>query len=93
MVVADPRLEAGRGRRGLNTPDETIVGQDAERIVHGLARDGTDLRPDDFSHAVGRDVGLALNGAQHSQALRRHLDSVLPKQVTRVKSHAARLIQ
>ena len=58
MVVADPILETSRCAGGLNAPEEAFGDQDAERVVHGLERDGTDPGPDDLGHAVGRDVGL-----------------------------------
>ena len=65
VVVADPILEASRGSGGLDAPEQAFGDQDAEGVVHRLERDGADLGPDGLGHGVGRDVGVAGNGAQN----------------------------
>jgi hypothetical protein len=87
MVVAHPILEPGRRSGGLNTPDETFGGQDAEGVVDGLDRDGANLRADDLDHAVGRDVRLTRDGPQDSQSLRGDLNTTLPKKISWVVAH------
>ena len=66
MVIADAVLVPSRRSRRLNPPDETFGNQNAERVVHRLQRDGTDLGPDRFGHGIRRDVGLPGYGAQDS---------------------------
>jgi hypothetical protein len=68
----------------LNAPDEPLGDQDSERVVHRLERDGTDLSPDGLGHGVGRDVWLTRDRLQDSQSLGRDLNTVLPKQLSRV---------
>ena len=87
MVVADPILEPSRRPGGLNAPEEALGDQETERVVHRLEGDGADLGPDDFSHAVGRDVGLTRNRPQDPQSLGRHLNTALAKEVCRVGFH------
>jgi len=93
VVVADALLETSRRAGGLNAPDKVLGDQDAEGVVHRLERDGTDLGPDGLGHGVGRDVGLARDRPQDSQSLGRHLDTALPKEVSRVSCHAFRVDQ
>jgi len=89
VVVANPILEARRCPGWLNAPDETFGDQDAEGVVHRLERDGSDLGPDDFGHAVGRDVRLPGDRPQDSQSLGRDLNATLTKEVSRLKGHVA----
>jgi hypothetical protein len=93
VVVADPILEASRCPGGLNAPEKAFGDQDAESVVHRLERDGTDLGPDSLGHGVGRDVGLTRYRPQNSQSLGRHLDTALPKAVSRVSGHPFRVDQ
>ena len=81
VVIADPILEASCCSGGLNAPEEPFGNQEAERVVHRLERDGTDLGPDDIGHAVGCYVRLTRNRAQHSQALSCYLNTALPEEV------------
>ena len=59
VVVVDPIFVSGRRPRRLDAPDETLVGQRPERVVHGLARDRPDVGPHAFLDVVGGDVGTA----------------------------------
>jgi hypothetical protein len=58
-----------------------------------LARDRTDLGPDDLGHGIGRGMGLTGDGPQDSQPLGRHLDAVLTEKVCRVLFHGKSLDQ
>ena len=88
VVVANPILESSRRPGWLDAPDEPFGNQDAERVVHRLERDGTDLGPNGIGHAVSCDVRPTSNRPQHSQPLSRYLNTVLPEEVCRVNHHA-----
>jgi hypothetical protein len=79
MVVAGPVLVARRRPGGLDAPDETLVGQDAEGIVHCLAGDDTDLGPHSRGDVVRRGVRTTRNRRQNGQPLSRDLNTVLAK--------------
>ena len=63
VVVVHPVLVTSRRARRLDAPDEALVGEDAERVVHGLARDGTDLSPHELLNLVRRAVRSARHRA------------------------------
>ena len=88
VVVADPILESRRCPGWLNAAEESFNNQDAERVVHRLERDGTDLGPNGIGHAVSCDVRPTRDGPQYSQPLSRYLNTVLPQEVCRVTHHA-----
>jgi hypothetical protein len=93
VVVADPILVASRRSGRLNAPDQSFGDQDTKGVVHGLHRDGTNFGPDDLGHAVSRNVGLARDCPQDGQSLRRDLNAVLAKELSRVGVHAKRIDQ
>lgn len=80
MVVSDPILIPGWRPGRLDAPQDAPVGQDAQRVIHRLARDGTDLGSDVLGNRVRRDVGTIRNCLQDGQALRRDLDAVLTEE-------------
>jgi len=45
MIVANPVFVASGRTRRLDAPDQSLVGQDAQGVVDGLARHCTDLIP------------------------------------------------
>src|ERR1035437_7937819 len=57
VVVVDAIFVAGWWPDGLNSPDEALVGEDAEGVVDGLARDRADFNSDHLGYVLGRDVG------------------------------------
>ena len=73
---------------GLDAPQDALLDQDAEGVVHGLARDGADLGPDQLGHAVGGDVRVFGHHAQDGQALGGHLEAVFVEESDRVGVHA-----
>lgn len=89
VVVADAILEARRRAGGLDAPDETFGDEKGETVVHGLERDGADLRADDLRHAIGRDVRLPRDRAQHGQSLGGDLNAASPEEFSRVGCHGA----
>jgi hypothetical protein len=88
VVVANPILEPSRCPGWLDAPEEPFGNQNAERVVHRLERDGTDLGPNGIGNAVSGDMRPTSNGPQHSQPLSRYLNTVLPEEVCRVNHHA-----
>jgi hypothetical protein len=93
VIVANAIFEARRRTRRLYPPNQILAGEHRERVVHRLEGDGPDLGPDDLRDTVRGDVGLAGDGSQHRQPLRRHLDAALSKQVCRIDYHLDRLDQ
>jgi hypothetical protein len=87
VVVAHPILETSRGSGGLNATDKARADQNAQRVVHRLERDGPDLCPDSVANRVGGDVWLTRNRPQNGQSLRGYLNTVLPKELSRVDGH------
>ena len=81
VVVPNPILETSRRPGGLNTPDEAFGDQNAERVIHRLKRDGTDLGPDGLRDSVSRDVRLSRYRAQHAQSLGGNLNTGLTEEV------------
>ena len=76
MVVADPVLVARRRPGGLDAPQQALVGERGEGVVHRLARDGADLGADDPVDLVGGAVRPLGHGPQHGQPLRGDLQAV-----------------
>ena len=76
VVVADAVLVARRRPRRLDAPQQSLVGERAEHVVHRLARDGADLGADDPVDLVGGAVRALGHRPQHGQPLRGHLHAV-----------------
>ncbi len=87
MVVTHPILVARRRPGRLDAPEQTHVGQDADGVVHRAPRDGTDVGPDDLDHLFGREVRPARHRPQDGQALRRDLETLLPKELSGFDRH------
>jgi hypothetical protein len=87
MVVTDAILVARRRPCRLDAPDEAFGHEHSERVVHRLERDRADLRPGDVGDLVCRDVRPSRDRAHDRQSLRRHLDTVSPKEIDRVARH------
>jgi hypothetical protein len=91
MVVADAIFKASRRSGGLDAADQPTTDQHGQRVIDGLKRDGTNLRPDGFGHGVGCNVGLIRDGTQDSQSLGRHLNTAVAKKVGRSPVHRTRI--
>ncbi len=76
VVVAHPVLVPRRRSGGLDASQEPGVGERAEGVVHGLARDGADLGADDPVDVVGGAVGPLGHGSQDGEPLGRDLHAV-----------------
>jgi hypothetical protein len=85
VVVADTVFEEGRRPGWLDAADETFGYEHAERVVHRLERDRTDLGPDRFGDGIRRDVGPARDGPEDGEPLRRDLDAALTKEFGRTR--------
>lgn len=73
VVIADPALEPRGRARGLNPPDETLNGQQRQRVVDGLQGDGTELAARGLGDAVGSGMRLRANRPKDGDPLRGHL--------------------
>ena len=91
MIVIDPILEPSCRPDWLYATDEAHVDQESESVVDGLARDDTDLGPDDLGHRVGSYMGLSGDRPQDGQPLRRDLNTVFTEKVYLVCGHVARM--
>ena len=80
VVVTDPVLVAGRRPGGLDAPEEALVGEGREGVVHRLTRDGTDLGPHDLADVVGGAVRSVGHRPQHGQTLGRDLQPMPAQQ-------------
>ena len=80
MIVPDAILVAGRRTGRLQAPDEALVGERGEDVVHRLMGDRPDLAAYEVADVVGRAVRLLGHRPQHCQPLGRHLHPVPPEQ-------------
>ena len=87
MVVADPAFVECRRSRGLNPPDQAVLSQDTEGVVHRLTRNRPDFGANGFGNAIRRAVRMARHRPQHGQSLGRNLHSTLTKQRGRIVNH------
>ena len=87
VVVADAALVERRRSRGLDPPDEAVVGQDAEGVVHRLTRNRPDLGASMFGDLFRRAVRMARHRPQHGQSLGRNVHTMFTKQRSGVRSH------
>ncbi len=87
MVVAHSVFVSGGEPRRLDAAHEVLLDEDAERVVHSLARN----RPDHCSHIVGQLVGgrmpMNRDGSHNGEALSGDLHAVLAQQLFNVAGH------
>ncbi len=81
VVVADAILETCRRASGLNAANEVLVDEHAQRVIHGLARDGANHGADVVGEVIGRRVRTHGEGAHDGQPLRSYLHSMRAKQL------------
>lgn len=83
VVVIDPDLIASRRTRRLDAPDEVIFGQDAQRVIDRLTRDGADVGPYQLLYVLRGPVRPAGHSSHDGQSLSGHLNASLPEHVGR----------
>ena len=91
VVVPGAILESSRRARGLNAPDQSLSSHEAERVVHGLQRNGSNLRPYGIGHGVGRDMRLTRDSPQNRESLGRHLDAAITEEIGRIDGHSGEI--
>ena len=79
VIVTHSILIKDRRPGGLDAPDEALLGQDPEGVVHRLSRDGTDLGANVLGDFFRRTMGPTRHRPKHGQALSRDLDTVFAK--------------
>jgi hypothetical protein len=79
MIVTDAILVQGGRTGGTNPPDDSLLGQDPQGVIHRLSRNGTDLGANRVGNVIGRTVRLLGHGPQHRNPLSRNLESMLSK--------------
>jgi hypothetical protein len=87
MVVTDTILVKGPRPGGLNAPEESFLDQHPQGIVHRLSRNGTNLGANVLGDIIRRAVGPTRHRPQYSQALRRDLDTMFPKEFGWIVTH------
>jgi len=80
VVITDPGLVESRRPGGLDAPDEALLDQHPEGVVHRLSRDGTDVGANVLGDGVCRAVGPTRHRSQDGQALGRDLDTMFAKE-------------
>ena len=91
VVVADTILVTSRRTGWLNTPDDALLGQDSQRVVHRLPRYGTDFGASLLGNVVRRAMWPIRHRPQHCQSLSRDLDAVFVKDLGEIVIHALML--
>src|SRR5690606_6928693 len=80
VVVVDPILVAGGGTGRLDAPDQPLLGERAQGVVHRLAGYRPDVGPHHRFDVVGGGVGPARDCPHDRQTLRRHPHTVLAEE-------------
>jgi len=93
VVIADSCFESSGRSRWLKTTDEPLGDEDAERVVHRLEGNRTDLSSNGFGHSISCDVRLRSHHAEHCQSLRCDLDASLPQELSGFGVHGNMLDQ
>jgi hypothetical protein len=70
MVIAYSVFISGNGTGRLYATNETLFNEDAQRVVHGLARDRTNSRPHSLDQFVGRCMWVRRDSFTYCQSLR-----------------------
>jgi hypothetical protein len=76
VIVSDAVLVQGRGANRLDAPNEALLCEHSERVVHRLARDRPDFVPGNFYNAISRDVRANRHCSKNGEALSCDLESV-----------------
>jgi hypothetical protein len=76
VIVSDAILVQGRGANRLNAPNETLLSEHPESVVHGLARDRPNLSAGNLDNTIGGDVRANRDSPKDSEALGGDLKSV-----------------
>jgi hypothetical protein len=87
MVVVHSVFVASGGTDWLNAPKKSVVHQHAEGVVHGLARDGTDVGLCNFGHFVRCHVRPTRDRTKNGDALGRRLNAAFAKLVDGTEAH------
>ena len=77
MVIPHAVFVSGCGACGLDTPQNTPLGENPQYVVHRLTRDRADASSDILGDFIGRGMRPLRDRGQHRQALGGHLDAVL----------------
>ena len=85
VVVAHPVFVAS-GRTGrLDAADDSVLGQNPERVVHRLTRHRADVGRDHLEHHISRCVRMAANCRHDRQSLRSDAEPVLTQNLSWIR--------
>ena len=87
VVVPDAALVAGGGAGGLDAPDDPLVDEDTERVVHGLPGDGAEFAANGLGHTVGGDVRGVADGTEDREPLCGDLQAAAAQHAPEVLTH------
>jgi len=79
MVVANSIFVPGHRTAWLDTPDEVLLDENAERVIDRLPRDRPDVGSDTFGDFFGGRMWVRGNGFQDRDPLSGDLDTVIAK--------------
>ena len=82
VVVVDSVLVPSRRTGRLNPPDEALLGQRPKSVVDSLVRHSADLRSHGLLNLIRGGVWTTGQHTEDSQALSRHLRTVLSEQLS-----------
>ena len=85
VVVIDPILIAGRRSGGLDSTEDTLLGQDTEGIVDRLSRDDPDFGANALGNVIRGAMGPNGHRPQDSQSLGGDGDSIFAKQIVQIR--------
>ena len=88
MVVTDAVFVAGSGPRRLDAPNQVLVDEQRNRVVHRLTRDRPDHSPNFVGQLVGGGVAARRYGTHDRQPLSSHLHPMLAKKLMNLIRHA-----
>lgn len=87
VVVSHTVFVPSRRARRLDAPNEPVLNEHAQCVVHGLPRDRPDLAADHLCDLVSRAVRPVRYGPHDGQALGRYLEPLVAEQLLCIVRH------
>lgn len=79
MVVADSPFIASQRTRRLDASDETHLGEDVERVIHGLVGDLGEVLPHCADDSLGVCMRVSVHRLQNRDPLFGHAQRTVPQ--------------
>jgi hypothetical protein len=91
VIISDAILKASRRPRRLNPPDQPLLCQHPEGVVHRLPRNGSNLSTNLNGHIIRRRMRPAGYRPQHSHTLGCDLETISPQKFGGILEHRGNL--